>query len=433
MASPQEVAVMQQQLQSLQEQTAVLNEGLRRAGQAHNETLRRLGEAEAALAEARAPHNSPFREERSLTHPSNVPKPPIYNGKKEEWEKFKHIYVAWSSTVHARFPELLEKFGSAKDPVDELTLSPEDDRLAKALHTFLMQYCPEPTMNVIGQGMHDANGFEVWRRLVQLSEPAHRTKAWVWRKHLSNPSFPTDIAMWSSALHQWESELREYERMFKTPFSEDEKISILAHVSPKELQQSIVMHSDALDTYFKIREYIEHYLVNKNLWKRPQGCQFGLTKFTNKREGDDQRPAPMDIGGIKGKDGKGKGKNEGKNDQRGKGDKSWKWQDKLEKVKEKASRRKEKEAMTKEKEKESHRTTKVLASPVRQVIQMLESSAMFARNLATLRSSGECRDWQRSACVFDWRIQQRWSSSRLAAIPQLDDFSQLGFTHFGSE
>ena len=244
-----------------------------------------------------------------LIHPSNVPKPHLYDGRKEGWEKFKHVFVAWSSTVHHRFPELLERYGKSKDPVDETSFTTEEDLLSKAMYTFLMQYCPEPTMNVIGQGLPDANGFEVWRRLVTLSEPSYRTKAWVWRRHLSNPNFPSDIDKWSTALHHWESEMREYERSFKTPFSEDEKVSILAHIAPKELQQSIFMHSDALDTYAKIREYIEQYLINKNVWKRPQGSQFGLTKVANKV---DDGPVPMDIGAVKGdkgagKDGKGKG------------------------------------------------------------------------------------------------------------------------------
>ena len=134
---------------------------------------------------------------------------------------------------------------ASKDPVDDAALASDESRLAKAMYTCLIQYCPE--VNVIGQGLRDANGFEVWRRLVLLSEPAHRTKAWVWRRHISQ---------WSTALHQWEAELRELERTYKTAFSEDEKVPILAHVAPKELQQSIFMHSDALDSYSKIREYI---------------------------------------------------------------------------------------------------------------------------------------------------------------------------------
>ena len=172
-------------------------------------------------------------------------------------------------------------------------------------------------MNVIGQGLKDVNGFELWRRLVKLSEPAYRTKAWVWRRHLANPTFPSDIMQWASALHQWESELREFERRFKTVFAEDEKVSIIAHMAPKESQQSVFTHSDVLNTYAKIRGYIEQYLINKNLWKRPQGSQFGLTKVANK-VADDQGPDPMDmildIGAV---DNKGKGKGNKGNDHSG--------------------------------------------------------------------------------------------------------------------
>ena len=314
-------------LEGLAAQIQELTQGLQRANIAYEQ--KRAAEAEARLAAAEnviqgqqaaaaaaATTASSEKKEKGLNHPSHVPKPHVFNGKKEEWEKFKHVFVAWSSTVHERYPELLERFGSSKDPVDKTAFTSEESRLAKAMYTFLIQYCPEPTMNVIGQGLRDANGFEVWRRLVLLSEPAHRTKAWVWRRHLANPTFPSDISQWSTALHQWEAELREFERTYKTVFSQDGKVSILAHVAPKELQQSIFMHSDALDSYEKIREYVEQYLINRNLWKRPQGSQFGLTKVTNKAAEnayDDGGPRPMDIGGVKGEKGKGKdGKREGK-------------------------------------------------------------------------------------------------------------------------
>eukprot|EP00439_Symbiodinium_sp_Y106_P086239 s1099_g32.t1 len=141
------------------------------------------------------------------------------------------------------------------------------------------------------------------------------------RDIFSNPTFPSDISQWSTALHRWEAELREFDRTYKTAFSEDEKVSILAHVAPKELQQSIFMHSDALDNYSKIREYIEQYLINRNLWRRPQGSQFGLTKAANKNvdnQYDDGGVRPMDIGGVK--DDKGKGKNDRKE---GKGKDNW--------------------------------------------------------------------------------------------------------------
>ena len=105
------------------------------------------------------------------------------------------------------------------------------------------------------------------------------------------------------------------------------------------MQQTIFMHSDALDSYDKIRSYIEQILINKNLWKRPQGSQFGLTKVANKV--DDGGPMPMDIGAVQGK-GKGAGKERGKggkdgasNSQQWQGKQQWQNWNKNEKGKDK--------------------------------------------------------------------------------------------------
>ena len=57
----------------------------------------------------------------------------MYDGKREGWEKFKHVFTAWSSTVHPKFPDLLEKFGNEKDPIDDQMMTPEEDFLAKAM------------------------------------------------------------------------------------------------------------------------------------------------------------------------------------------------------------------------------------------------------------------------------------------------------------
>ena len=147
---------------------------------------------------------------------------------------------------------------------------------------------------------------EMWRRLVKTNEPAHKSKAWVWRKHLTNPNFPTDLAKWSEAFYQWESEIREFERQFKKKIDENIKLSVLVHVAPKELQQSIFMHADSLDSYMKVRTYIEQYLSARNLWRRPQRGQFGVTNAARPKE--DSGVATVDIGAVndKGKGGKGK-------------------------------------------------------------------------------------------------------------------------------
>ena len=232
------VAALQQMQQTIDEQRQRIDTfaaALRRAEQAYEGQSSRLQATETSLAEARAKLKAQEdkQEGRSLIHPSNVPKPPIYNGRKEDSEKFKHVFVAWTSTVHPNFPELLEKSRVSDKPLDDEMNTPEEDQLSKALYTFLIQYCPEPTMNVIGQGLQGTNGFEVWRRLCKLSEPSYRTKAWVWRRHLSNPQFTQDLTQWSTALHQWEAELRSLNGNIKHHFPSRRKFQYWPMLHPR--------------------------------------------------------------------------------------------------------------------------------------------------------------------------------------------------------
>ena len=236
--------------------------------------------------------------------PRNIPKPPSFSGRKEDWERWKHVFLSWLGTIHSRYPGLLNWAAKQKENIDhdgeEITL--EDLQLSQALYAILVGYCSEQTQQLITQ-VPDGNGLEVWRMLSRTNEPSNRTKSWVWRRHLMNPQFPSDINKWSEAFHQWEAEISEFEKQFRT-IEPDDKLSVLVHVAPKEIQQMIFLHSNTLDTYNKTKEYIEQYLTSRNLWKRPQGSSFGAPK---KSQFDDGGPAPMDIGAVGG--GKGKGSN----------------------------------------------------------------------------------------------------------------------------
>ena len=93
--------------------------------------------------------------------------------KKEEWEKFRQVFIAWSSTVHAEHPSPLEKYGATKDPMDlwMMLCLPMRRKLSKAASS--SSIAPGRPC-VVGQGLPNSNGFEMWRRLVQLMEPARR-------------------------------------------------------------------------------------------------------------------------------------------------------------------------------------------------------------------------------------------------------------------
>lgn len=105
-------------------------------------------------------------------------------------------------------------------------------------------------------------------------------------KHLTNPMFPNDLSTWSETFYQWEIEIREFEKQFKKTIDENQKPSVLVHVARKELQQSMFMHADHVDSFSRVRPYIEQYLSTRNLWKRAQGGQFRTT--TSAKPKDDE-------------------------------------------------------------------------------------------------------------------------------------------------
>ena len=144
------------------------------------------------------------------------------------------MFVAWASTVNVAYPGLFDKAEASVNPVEHDALSSHEVRLSRALLTILMGYAPDSVMSM-AQHAPEGNGLEMWRRLVKTHEPAYKSKSWVWRKHLTNPSFPRELSKWSEAFYQWESEIREFERQFKKIIDEDEKLSVSVHVAPKEL------------------------------------------------------------------------------------------------------------------------------------------------------------------------------------------------------
>ncbi|CAE7242490.1 RE2 [Symbiodinium sp. CCMP2592] len=307
---------MERQLLQMQQQMAEMGARMMEQSDQILKQQAEITKQQTELTELRTNSHQGERAGGRLVDPRNIPRPPTFSGRKEDWERWKHIFMSWIGTIHARYPGLLNWASKQKENIDhdgeDVTL--EDLQLSQALYTILVGYCSEQTQQLITQ-VPDGNGLEVWRMLSRTNEPSNRTKSWVWRRHLMNPQFPGDINKWSEAFHQWEAEVSEFEKQFRK-IEPDDKLSVLVHVAPKEIQQMIFLHSNTLDTYSKTKEYIEQYLTSRNLWKRPQGSSFGAPK---KSQLDDGGPAPMDIGAVD-YGGKGKG-----NNNKGDNNKPWSW------------------------------------------------------------------------------------------------------------
>ena len=102
----------------------------------------------------------------------NIPKPPVFDGKRESWERWKYVFVAWSSTVNAAYPGLFDKAEASTTPIEHATLTANEVRLSKALLTILMGYAPDSVMSM-AQHAPEGNGLEMWRRLVKNTNPNH--------------------------------------------------------------------------------------------------------------------------------------------------------------------------------------------------------------------------------------------------------------------
>lgn len=143
----------------------------------------------------------------------------------------------------------------------------------------------------MAQHAPEGNGIEMWRMLVKNHEPLYKSKSWVWRKHLTKPIFPAELTKSSEVSTNGN-------RKFESLRGSSKKQ--LAHVAPKELQRSIFMHADALDSYNKVRTYIYKAMFERAICGNDLTGQFGATSSTRPKD-NPNGPAPMDIGAVKGK------------------------------------------------------------------------------------------------------------------------------------
>ena len=82
---------------------------------------------------------------------------------------------------------------------------------AAYLFAVLASYAKKGSALGIAKSLQEENGFELWRRLTIEYEPSIRSKQSDWLNTLIDPSFPKKEADWSSALHEWEAEIQDYE------------------------------------------------------------------------------------------------------------------------------------------------------------------------------------------------------------------------------
>ena len=139
-----------------------------------------------------------------------VPKPKNFSGEHKDYMAFHDAFMAWTGVVHPDLPGLLESAETHMVEMDHHDYDTRTEKISVTLFAMLRGFCSESSSEF--KGVDGNNGFEVWRRLYRLRRPNTGMKAQVWRRRFMNPEFPRDEKSWSKAFHEWESEIKKYEK-----------------------------------------------------------------------------------------------------------------------------------------------------------------------------------------------------------------------------
>eukprot|EP00435_Cladocopium_sp_Y103_P049748 s990_g15.t1 len=127
------VQALQSQVEELSRQQATLNQALQRAEQAYEQQgaiLTATRNELSTVLSARAA-SSQHAEASQLVDARNIPKPPVSDGKRENWERWKYVFVAWASTVNVAYPGLFDKAEASATPIEHDTLSANEEMVLR--------------------------------------------------------------------------------------------------------------------------------------------------------------------------------------------------------------------------------------------------------------------------------------------------------------
>ena len=264
--------------------------------------------------------------ENDFTGKLRLPLPPTFSGKPAEWEEWSWKFRAYLSMFDAQAARYLEQHENDEAPLTDEALEvhvlTEEgvaalDQTATAgrvtfsrkLHYLLANLTSESALLVVRQN-YDSNGFETWRRLVKkfaLPDAA---------RHVSLLTQLLDFRFGSHTFEQdfntWETIKTKYERQTGADLPDSVLVATLLNKTSGALQQHLRLNARTLTTYEDIKATIVEYYQSRHL-------------IMSNSSSSNQGPAPMDIGGLKGKKGFGKsgfgyfkGKGKGKSKSKGK-------------------------------------------------------------------------------------------------------------------
>ena len=244
----------------------------------------------------------------SFTGKLRLPLPPTFSGKPHDWEEWSWTFKAYLSMFDAQAAAFLD--AHELDPLEvtdeDLNVSVVDDQgatsvdraataarvtFSRKLHYLLANLTTDAAGLVVRQN-YDSNGFETWRRLVKKFALPDATR------HVSLLTQLLDFKFNPQTFEQdfntWETIKVKYEKQTGTALPDSVLVATLLNKTSGALQTHLRLNARTLTTYEEIRTTILEYHQSRHI-------------LTGASSSSNQGPAPMDIGGLKGKKGFGKG------------------------------------------------------------------------------------------------------------------------------
>ena len=222
-----------------------------------------------------------------------------FNGKMEHWKEWSWSVKTYVTLFKPEATEVMEGAEAARNPItDELLQRMQRDtarfvdaglvRFSRQLHYLLAQLTTDSARLAV-RGNVELNGFESWRLLsTRFSLPRTALDIY-WTKVLDFRFRPEHFEQDYS---EWETLKARYEKQTGAALPDNILVATLLNGTTGPLQQHLRLNVRTMDSYDTVKDVITAYYQSRHI--------------TNLRTVDTGGPAPMDVGALWRKGGRGK-------------------------------------------------------------------------------------------------------------------------------
>ena len=264
---------MQQMQQQMQQTALAAQQSAQSAAQIQQQQSQLIGDLQQARSTQLPipPTQSVIRAQiRSVVDPKILERVKDFSGKDEDFAEWFVKIKSLASLLNVG-DEMQAAVDEADESTVEMTALPDDEvrDKARAVYHILLQACSGKAFTIVRQ-VQDANGFLVWRRLVNEYRPEVATRHNAMLMSLLTPTFDANEPFMAQ-LAKWELAIEDYKKASGKDFEDSMKVAVLTRWSPDNMRSSINAISARVDgDYRRIKTELQSLEIgNRNYGGSP--------------------------------------------------------------------------------------------------------------------------------------------------------------------